>query len=138
MWSVGLRFLRKLGSLFGKSYLVGLTLLIGLLESKTFLIRPFRCFLCREVEEDLDNLFWNCQHVHAMWNSFLQDFDFNFVGQRSARAMIEEFLHHPPFREKWCILWLVGVCAMIWDVWGERNDRVFSSRERRTIVRFVI
>ena len=31
MWFRGLRFLRKSGSLFGKSCLVGLTLLIGLL-----------------------------------------------------------------------------------------------------------
>lgn len=84
-----------------------------LVKSMTLLVGPFSCFLCQKAKEDLDNLFWDCQHERAVWNSFLQEFDSIFVGQRSVRVTIEEFLLHPPFREKWCILWLAGVCAVI-------------------------
>ena len=27
-------------------------------------------------------------------------------------------------------LWLAEVCAVVWDIWGERNDRVFWGMER--------
>lgn len=27
-------------------------------------------------------------------------------------------------------LWLAGVCAVIWDIWGERKGRVFCDKER--------
>lgn len=46
--------------------------------------------------------------------------------------MIEEFLLHPPLEKKGVFSCLARVCAVIWDVWGERNDRVF----RGIIVRF--
>ena len=42
-----------------------------------------------------------------------------------ARVRSEEFLLHPPFRENGCFLWLAGVCAIMWDIWGKRNERVF-------------
>ena len=43
---------------------------------------------------------------------------------------IEVFLLHLPFREKCRFLWLAGVYAVLWDIWGERSDKVFRGRER--------
>nr|ADN33690.1 SIL1 [Cucumis melo subsp. melo] len=51
--------------------------------------------------------------------------DVSFAGLHSIRAMIEEFLLHPPSRDKGVFLWLAEVCAVVWYIWGERNDRVF-------------
>lgn len=48
--------------------------------------------------------------------------------QRDIRLMIEQFLLHPPFKEK-SHLWFQEVCALLWD-WGERNNRVFRGVDR--------
>ena len=61
---------------------------------------------------------------------FLQEFDVSIVGQRDIRATIEEFILHPPFREKGRFLWLAGVWVVVWDIWGKRNDTVFRGRDR--------
>ena len=54
---------------------------------------------------------------------FLQEFSVSFVGTRSVKAMVEEFLLHPPFKHKWGFLWKAGACAIV-CIWGERNERV--------------
>ena len=118
MWSRGRRFPRKLGSLFGKSYLSVLTLWIGLVRKKTLLVSLFSCMPCQKVEEDLDHLFWNCQYARALWSSFLQELGVNIAGSRSVRAMIEEFLLHLPFNDKGSFLWVARVCAISWDIWA--------------------
>ncbi|TYK23653.1 SIL1 [Cucumis melo var. makuwa] len=51
-------------------------------------------------------------------------------GQREVHLVIGEFLLRLPLREKGCFLWCVGVCAVIWNLWGERNNRVFRGVER--------
>ena len=44
--------------------------------------------------------------------------------------MIEEFLLYLLFRENGHFLRLVGTCALLWDLWGERNNRVFRGLEK--------
>ena len=116
MWCGGQRFLRKLCFLSGKTCLVGLLLLIGLFG-------PFYCM----VEEDLDHLFRDCQFARTVWCSFIQEFDVNFAGLRSVRATS---------RSSSSIRLLdIGVCAVIWDIWGERNDKGCYRVERWVRVR---
>lgn len=75
-------------------------------------------------------LFWDSHYARAVWSSFLQELGVCFVGSRSDRATIKEFLLHLPFNDKGGFLLLVGVCTIVWDIWGERNDRVFRGREK--------
>lgn len=84
-----------------------------LVRRRTLLAGVFCCMLCRKAKEDLDHLFWNRHYAQAVWNSFLQEFGVSFGGSQSVRAMIEEFLLHPPFKDKWvfhglsrCVLYL--------------------------------
>ena len=44
--------------------------------------------------------------------------------------MIEENLLHSLFREKGGFSWLFEVCADIWNIWRDGNDRVFRGKER--------
>lgn len=44
--------------------------------------------------------------------------------------MIEEFLLHLPFCERGRFLWMAEVCAIMWNHWGKRNNRVFRGSER--------
>lgn len=101
----------------------------------------FYYILCRKAEEDLDHLIWDCQNARAVRSYFLQEFDVRIVGQKDVCAIVREFLLHSPFREKGWFLWFAGVCAMLWDIWRERNNRVFCGRDRdpyevQSLVRF--
>ncbi|KAA0062879.1 DExH-box ATP-dependent RNA helicase DExH10-like [Cucumis melo var. makuwa] len=58
-----------------------------------------------------------------VWSPFLQEFGVSFAGSTSVKATIEEFLPRP-FKDKWGFLWVVGACAIVWDVWGDRNEQV--------------
>ena len=134
MWSGGLRFQVRF---FIWQVLLGWVNTVDrLVRRRTSLVGPFCCLLCWKEEEDLDNLFWDSQFAWVVWSSFFQEFGISFAGTRSVRAMIEEFLLHSPFRDKGSFLWLAGVCAVMWDIWGKRNDRVLRGR-RGCIVRFV-
>lgn len=60
---------------------------------------------------------------------FLQEFGVSYAGLWSIHVMIEEFLLHPPFRERGSFLWLVAV-HVLWDMGGRgggagRNNRCF-------------
>lgn len=46
----------------------------------------------------------------------MQEFDIQIAGGRDISVMTEEFLLHLPFKEKGCLLWLAGVCAVLWDI----------------------
>ena len=83
------------------------------------------------MEEDLDHFFWECQYEWFVWSSFLREF--SFAGQRSVRTTIEEFLLHPPFKEKGHFLRFARVGVVIWDIFDERNERndlVFTGKEK--------
>lgn len=67
--------------------------------------------------------------VCEVWICFIQEFAVQIVGKRDIRVTIEEFLLCLLFKERCCLLWLAGVCAELWDIWGERNNRVFRSLE---------
>ena len=45
--------------------------------------------------------------------------------QRDICMVIGEFLLHPLFKEKGCLLWFVGVFGFLWDLWGKRKNKVF-------------
>lgn len=64
----------------------------------------------------------------ARWELLKQE-DLSFTNQRSVLVMMEESLLRLPFRGKGHFLWLAGVCAVIWDMWGQRNNQGFRGRE---------
>ena len=110
-WSGGLRFLRKSSSIFGKSCLVGLTLLIGLLGELHLLGLFVACFVGRR-RRTLD--IWG----RGMIKSFLPDFGVSYAGHWSVGATIEEPTSTLQ-RERDFLMGFLGVCNMgyLWG-WG--------------------
>ena len=99
------------------------------------------CILCQKAGEDLDPMLLEYQYMQPVWSYFLQKFGIQIAGQRTIRTRLEEFLLHPPLKEKGWILQFAGVCAVVWDTCRERNKRVFRGLEKNpygiwSLVRF--
>lgn len=52
------------------------------------------------------------------------------AGQTDVREAIGESLLHLPFSKKSHFLWFAGMCALLWDVYGGRNNKVFRGLEK--------
>lgn len=97
---------------------------------RALLVGPFCCIMCQKTEEDLDHLLWDCQYTRDVWSYFFfQEFDVSFAAKGTSVLRLRSsfsiyLLERDPF------LWFAGVCTMIWDLWGERNDRLFRGRNK--------
>lgn len=80
--------------------------------------------------EDQDHLLWRYEFARPVWAYLFQEFDFMLAHRGDVGSSIAEFLLYPPFRKKGRFLWLVGVCALLWVLWSERNNRVFRGVKR--------
>lgn len=53
-----------------------------------------------------------------------------YVHHRNISNIIKDFFLNLPFGERGRFLWLAGVCAITWLLWGEQNSRVFRGLDR--------
>lgn len=65
-----------------------------------------------------------------MWDFFFQTFGFSLARRRVTSDMNRVFLLYLPFCEKECFLWMVGVCVVLWVLWGEGNNQLFWGSDR--------
>ena len=122
-----IKFLKELGSLFDKFCLVEWTLSIGLLRGRTLLVGPFCYLLMRKtliISFGTNSVYRLCGAL--FWRSLVLAM---LAKGAFARQLRSSFFIHLSERNA-NFLWLVGMCAMIWDIWKERIDRVFRGRER--------
>lgn len=52
-------------------------------------------------------------------------FEFLPIRHWDTNDMFGEFLLYSPLRDKGGFLFVVGVCAILWYLWGEWNNKVF-------------
>lgn len=81
--------------------------------------------------EDLDHVLKSYDVAYDVCSRFFAEFGLVLAKQKFCREMIEKFLHHPPFREKGKFLWQVGVCVILWRLWGVCYLVVALGREKQ-------
>ena len=62
--------------------------------------------------------------MRFVWSCFSQEFNFPVAGQRRIQAIIEESLPSA-FQKGRPTFVACQVCVVVWDIWGERNEKVF-------------
>lgn len=102
------------------------------LEKDIVVSGPILLHSLSEGREDLDHFLWRCDFAYSIWNIFFKAFGVSiaYCLFRGTRDIIEEFLLHPPFREKGQFLWLARICAIMCNLWGKMYNRVFEGLER--------
>ncbi|TYK06495.1 ACT11D09.5 [Cucumis melo var. makuwa] len=102
----------------------GFTVRVGRRDAHVWIPNPSRGFSC-------DSLFWLLDPTPpsifdvVMRTKVLKKVRFSFACSRSVRVTIKEFLLHPHFSDEGGFLWRSAVYAIICDILGERNDKVF-------------
>jgi len=82
-----------------------------------------KCNFCR-LEETIQHLFFDCQMAHFVWNMLY--ITFNIHQPKSASHMFGSWLRSFALEIRGQII--VGMAAMCWAIWLNRNDAVFQRK----------
>ncbi|XP_015970138.1 uncharacterized protein LOC107493575 [Arachis duranensis] len=122
--------------------LFGWFVLIGRVNTKERLSRlgvirlsDTLCVLCKKEIESVEHLFLLCEYTWQVWCRWLRSFGEVWSMPGTIRELFERWTgrHKRKQEQK---KWLPGFFAVIWNVWMERNARIFQNQE--TGVDFII
>ncbi|XP_072054264.1 uncharacterized protein [Arachis hypogaea] len=122
--------------------LFGWYVLIGRVNTKERLSRlgvirlsDTLCMLCKKEIESVEHLFLLCEYTWQVWCRWLRSFGEVWSMLGTIRELFERWTgrHKRKQEQK---KWLPGFFAVIWNVWMERNARIFQNQE--TGVDFII
>jgi ribonuclease HI len=96
---------------------------------------PYRCPFCLHAEETTDHLLLNCEYSKEVWKLA--------TGTQSAislppdtRSLLHQWDSYYPFKTKKrsqaFALWKVLPKFILWNLWLERNNRIFRDNKRST------
>ncbi|XP_016173903.1 uncharacterized protein LOC107616461 [Arachis ipaensis] len=93
------------------------------------------CVLCQKEIESVEHLFLHCELTWQVWCSWLRSLGEVWPIPRTIRELFERWtgMHKRKQDQK---KWLPDFFAVIWNIWVERNARIFHNQE--TGVEFVI
>ncbi|XP_020242889.1 uncharacterized protein LOC109821106 [Asparagus officinalis] len=90
------------------------------------------CCLCSKLEESHTHLFIKCEFVYSIWRSILfklkieDGFSWNSLKEMWHNLKAGEIDNGKMKRD-------VFICSLVWCVWQERNDRLFSNKRKRSL-----
>ena len=89
---------------------------------------PSRCILCKTDAESVDHLLYNCVYSKTCWEWLVKNLNWSAPFPRT----FVDFLISWPYnhnRGVYSKLWNICPSILVWEVWKERNRRIFSNLE---------
>ncbi|XP_016177702.1 uncharacterized protein LOC107619990 [Arachis ipaensis] len=86
------------------------------------------CVLCKKDIECVHHLFMFCEFTWQVWCVWLRCFHRDWAVPRSIKGLFESW-NGTTSRKEEQKRWLAGFFAVIWNVWLERNNRIFNNQE---------
>ncbi|GLJ15270.1 hypothetical protein SUGI_0249820 [Cryptomeria japonica] len=92
---------------------------------------PSVCVMCKMAEETTNHLLYECQVARACWNWVKFKLGWNSVYDENFNLFIGRW---PVINQKslWGSLWLISPSMVVWQLWKERNRRIFCEKELDT------
>ena len=86
-----------------------------------------RCYFCKEEEESVDYMMLHCLYVRKLWDKFITLLCFEWVFPNN----IQDFFIAWKTTHNILVIniWNIFLPHFWWEVWKERNDRVFRGKE---------
>ncbi|CAL9005557.1 unnamed protein product [Prunus brigantina] len=96
-------------------------------------LSPSWCVLCRESAESIDHLFLHCPYSLNLWWKLLRVFGVTWVTPRSSVDLLSTKWAVTGKRKRALTLWNCLTHAIFWNVWTERNRRIFQENKEASI-----
>ncbi|KAL6286480.1 hypothetical protein ACE6H2_010870 [Prunus campanulata] len=89
-------------------------------------LSPNWCILCKRHEENADYLFLHCPFSLNLWWSLLNEVKTVWVIPKDCFSLISSQLDALGKGKKALMLWGCLVHSLFWNIWLERNRRIFD------------
>ncbi|XP_059075024.1 uncharacterized protein LOC131875037 [Cryptomeria japonica] len=90
---------------------------------------PFRCIMCKKAEESLDHLLLQCEKAQTIWSFLLGKLGWMAPLPNTVLDLFSSW-NIPSRRSVFSSLWIVVPSLVIWEIWKERNRRLFQEKEK--------
>ena len=105
----------------------------AVLASKN-IITEICCVFCNSSQEDVNRSFIFCMYSILIWDSITSKFGIRMQGSSCMVDMLRDFMSKcDQCREGNMTLSKLCFPAFVWNVWQERNNRIFRAEERLSI-----
>lgn len=89
---------------------------------------PNWCVMCKQSNEDADHLFLNCPFAQNCWEWIKFKLKWSTPFQNSLKGLLSSWPTH------WVCgiyskLWNICPSLVVWEIWKERNHRIFKNKE---------
>ena len=92
--------------------------------------------LCLVDLEDLQHLFFNCMYAKSCWFKLFEDFNLSWVFDKVFKKNVLQLLIGPKLKSRPNMIWSNAVKALLFEIWFERNQRVFHDKASPWLMRF--
>ncbi|KAK9161295.1 hypothetical protein Syun_007636 [Stephania yunnanensis] len=86
---------------------------------------PSRCCLCFSHMESIDHLFLTCSFSCRLWEELSREIGIEWQNPQSLRTWMEQAAAISCDNKR-NLLFKAGLLALLWALWGERNQRIFK------------
>eukprot|EP00253_Pinus_taeda_P035878 PITA_35878 len=97
---------------------------------KRGVLGPSRCQLCEVQEETMEHLLNNCIFTSRLWDSFASIFQQSDRDIGSLFNTLTNWRKNFSDNEVLSSAWALTPCFIIWNVWKERNNRIFKNAKK--------
>jgi hypothetical protein len=91
-------------------------------------VGPSRCNLFHETEETLNHLLGNCKFMMQLWDLGATKFRRTDLKKDNVIEMVEFWRNNPSKNSLINISWEIFPRILMWNVWKERNRRIFKDK----------
>ncbi|TQD89699.1 hypothetical protein C1H46_024693 [Malus baccata] len=89
-------------------------------------LSPHWCSLCKAKEESVNHIFLHCSYSIQLWWKLFQEVKASWVIPKGCFELLSTNFKALGKRKKSKVLWGCLVLAIFWNIWMERNKRIFE------------
>ena len=103
---------------------------------KRGMLGPSVCKLCESQEETMEHLLNNCNYTSRLWEAFANIFQQLDRDKESITNTLIRWRRHISDNEVLNLAWALMPSFIIWNVWKERNKRIFKEEKSHALSLF--
>ena len=93
-------------------------------------LSPSWCVLCKEADENIDHILIHCRYSQKIWNCLFKAFGLTGAVPYRWADLIQFNWSFGRNYNKIKKIWRFSVMAFAWQIWLERNRRIFEDKEK--------